>query len=85
MVRLATFGLALILTAGSSVPAGAQIRGEIIGAGATLMPIAVPDLKRMSETANATAAAEFVRVLRHDLELLGLFRVIDLVVYIDDL
>ena len=62
----------------------AQIRGEIVGAGATLLPVAVPDLKRLGNTAGAAAAKTFVKALRRDLELSGIFRVIDPVAYIDD-
>jgi TolB protein len=62
----------------------AQIRGEIRGAGARLLPVAVPDLKRLGNTAGDAAAKTFVKVLRRDLELSGIFRVIDPAAYIDD-
>lgn len=64
--------------------AQAQIRGEIVGAGATLLPVAIPDLKRVGGTADAAAAKTFVKALRRDLELSGIFRVIDPAAYIDD-
>jgi TolB protein len=66
------------------VRAHAQVRGEIVGPGATRMPIAVPDLRSMGGYERSAEAAEFIRVLRSDLELSGLFRVIDPAAYIQD-
>jgi TolB protein len=64
--------------------ADAQVRGEIVGPGATRLPIAVPDLKFLGGVERPEAAQAFVRVVRQDLELTGLFRVIDPLAYIDD-
>jgi TolB protein len=67
-----------------STSAAAQIRGEIIGPGATRMPIAVPDLRFLGGREREEEAREFIRVLRADLELSGLFRVIDPAAYLVD-
>lgn len=64
--------------------AGAQVRGEILGPGATRLPIAVPELKPLGGFTRAAEAREFTRVLRRDLEMSGLFRVIDPQAYIED-
>jgi TolB protein len=81
---MTALALISILAPGALETAQAQIRGEIVGAGATLLPVAVPDLKRTGNTANDAAAKEFIRVLRRDLELSGIYRVIDPAAYIDD-
>jgi len=70
-----------LLAAGSAV---AQVRGEIVGPGATRMPLAVPALKWLGGRQVPDLAARFVAVLRADLELSGLFRVIDPTAYIED-
>ena len=73
-------GLSVVLVA---VPAVAQVRGEILGPGATRLPVAVPDVKVMP--GSPTAAAEtYVRTLRGDLEHSGIFRVINPTAYIYD-
>jgi len=64
--------------------ADAQVRGEIVGPGATRMPIAVPELRWEGGTQQPAAAHEFVRVLRMDLEKSGIFRVVDPATYIVD-
>jgi len=61
--------------------AEAQVRGEILGPGATRMPAAIPELLRTSPDDSA-AARTFIRVLRGDLELSGMFRVIDPTAYV---
>jgi TolB protein len=82
-VRWKSLFVAAILVA-SSLPAHAQVRGEIVGPGATRLPIAVPDLKFLGGVARQDAAQAFVRIVRADLELTGLFRVVDPLAYIDD-
>lgn len=56
--------------------AAAQIRGEIVGAGASRMPVAVPPLARRGSS-DSPVAAELLATLRKDLELSGLFQLID--------
>ncbi len=70
----------------ATLPAGAraQVRGEIVGPGATRMPIAVPELKALGGFDRAAEARRFIGILRRDLELSGLFRVIDPSAYIED-
>ena len=68
----------------AAAPASAQIRGEVVGAGATRMPLAVPDLTFAGGTERAEAAAGFVEVLRADLARSGLFRLVDPGAYIGD-
>jgi len=85
--RCGVGGLSVAVIAALSLApalARAQVRGEIVGPGATRMPIAVPALKSMGGYERSAEAAEFVRVLRNDLELSGLFRVIDPAAYIQD-
>jgi TolB protein len=64
-------------------PASAQVRGEILGPGATRLPVAVVDL-RIMPGAPAGIAEEFTRTLRGDLEHSGLFRVVNPAAYIGD-
>ena len=64
-----------------SPAANAQVRGEILGPGATRMPVAIPELQLTSPDDDA-AARTFIRVLRGDLELSGMFRVIDPTAYV---
>jgi TolB protein len=82
VVALAAAALAAV--SWCAPPAGAQVRGEIVGPGATRMPIAVPELKALGGYDRSAEAREFVRVLRADLELSGLFRVVDPAAYIED-
>jgi TolB protein len=83
IAAVAIAGAALLCTL-SVQSVQAQIRGEIIGAGARLIPIAVPALKRTGDMTSDRAARRFIEVLRGDLELSGIFRVIDPAAYIDD-
>jgi len=64
--------------------ARAQVRGEIVGPGATRMPLAVPELRWLGGRQMPEVAGRFVAVLRADLELSGLFRVINPDAYIED-
>jgi len=75
--------VALVLFA-APLAAQAQVRGEIVGPGATRLPIAVPELKFLGGVSRQDAAQAFVRIVRADLELTGLFRVVDPLAYIDD-
>ncbi len=76
----------LVVAACGWCPAGgwAAVRGEIVGPGATRMPLAVPELKWIGGNPAPELAGRFVAVLRADLELSGLFRVIDPAAYIAD-
>ncbi len=56
---------------------------QIVGPGLSRMPLAVPTLKRLGGT-ESEAAADYVSLLSRDLEMSGLFRVIDSAAYIDD-
>jgi TolB protein len=69
--------LVLLLAA---LPAQAQIRGEIVGAAASRMPVAVPELQSLGGTDSA-AVRSFVAALRRDLELSGMFQVLDAGLY----
>jgi TolB protein len=58
--------------------AGAQVRGTIFGPGARSYPIAVSPLKDLSDgRAGGKLATDFADVLGRNLELSGLFRVVD--------
>jgi len=72
------WGLAALLIA---MPAAAQVRGEILGPGATRLPVAIPDAKLIS--GSPEAADTYVKTLRGDLEHSGIFRVINPMAYID--
>ncbi len=81
------FSVSLIALAVSVVlprTAGAQVRGEILGPGASKVPVALPRLKWLGGTRVDRAADEFIRVLSGDLELSGLFHVINPSAYIED-
>ena len=73
--------VSLLVSAGA---ARAQVRGEIVGPGATRWPIAVPELKNLGGFDRSAESREFTRVLRRDLEMSGMFRVIDPAAYIED-
>jgi TolB protein len=83
-MRVALSAAALVVMVAAATPAHAQVRGEIVGPGATRMPIAVPELKPLGGFDRSTEAREFTRVLRRDLEMSGLFRVVDPQAYIED-
>ncbi len=83
MMKTFVAAIVLSLTIGAA-SAAAQVRGEIIGPGATRMPLAVPALKWLGGREAPDLAGKFVAVLRADLELSGLFRVIDPAAYIED-
>jgi TolB protein len=71
--------LSVVLIAGG---AGAQVRGTIVGPGATSFPIAVSPLK--STSGAERDAGTFADIVARDLDLSGLFRVIDRGAYIEN-
>lgn len=77
-------GICSIAVVACAATASAQIRGEVVGPGATRMPIAIPELKRLGGEDRSDAAGDFVRILRADLARSGLFRIIDPNAYIYD-
>ncbi|MGD9763381.1 MAG: Tol-Pal system beta propeller repeat protein TolB [Candidatus Binatia bacterium] len=68
---------ALCVSASTAV---AQVRSTIVGPGATRYPIALPALKQITPG----SGDQFVAVLKRDLELSGLFRVLPRDAYIED-
>ena len=60
----------------------AQVRGTIVGPGSTSYPIAVSPLKEAPSTAGA--GGDFADIVGKDLELSGIFRVLDRAAYIED-
>ena len=74
----ATVATALAVVGSASV-AGAQVRGTIIGPGATSYPIAVSPLK-----GNARDGDRFADIVAKDLDLSGFFKVIDRSAYIEN-
>ena len=75
----AAVGIVLGLGAGA---ARAQVRGTIVGPGATSFPIAVSPLKAGDGTDREGTA--FADIVAKDLDLSGLFKVIDRNAYIED-
>jgi TolB protein len=76
---LTVMALGLTCEAGQ---AGAQVKGTIVGPGATSYPIAVSPLK--AEAGADRAGTAFADIVAKDLDLSGLFRVIDRGAYIED-
>jgi TolB protein len=64
-----------------AVAVQAQVRGTIVGPGASSYPIAVSPLKSGS---NVRAGERFADIVGKDLDLSGLFRVIDRAAYLED-
>jgi TolB protein len=60
----------------------AQVKGTIVGPGATTQPVAVSPLRTTGTSARA--GEQFADIVGHDLELSGLFRVIDRSAYLED-
>ena len=56
----------------------------ISGPGSTAAPIAVSEFKNLGGDDQGTASHDFVRILRHDLELSGFFSIISPKSYIED-
>ena len=68
-------GIAVALIALLGAPAHAQVRGTIVGPGETAFPIAVEPL---SGSGGDACTSRFVGTLARDLDLSGLFRVLDI-------
>lgn len=65
-------------------PAGAQVKGLIVGPGAERYPIAVSPLKNLGERGDGLRLSEGVAdVIARDLELSGWFRILDRSAYIE--
>src|SRR6185369_3188489 len=71
-------GVALAVLVLAATPAHAQVRGTIVGPGATSYPIAVSPLKGGAE------GDQFADVVARDLDLSGFFKVIDRAAYIEN-
>jgi TolB protein len=83
--RVGVVGVALVVglgLLGAGDAARGQVRGTIVGPGATSYPIAVSPL-RTSGTA-ASAGERFADIVTKDLELSGIFRVIDRAAYLEN-
>jgi TolB protein len=87
MIRRFIFTLsALTLTALANVGAvhAQPIHMTISGPGTTAAPIAVSELKNLGGDDQGTASHDFVRILRHDLDLSGFFSIVPPKSYIED-
>jgi TolB protein len=67
-----------------AIPAGAQIKMEIVGPGSRLSAIALPALKDLGGDDSHEISADFVDTLSHDLKLSGYLRVISPDSYIEN-
>lgn len=75
----------VLLSFAGVVAARAQpIHMTISGPGSTAAPIAVSELKNLGGDDQGTVSHDFVRVLRHDLELSGFFSIVPPKSYIED-
>lgn len=76
--------LACLLLAGAA-PSPAQVRGTIVGPASRNYPIALSPLKNVNDTSGRAAgvATQFADILGRDLQMSGLFRVIDRAAYIE--
>jgi TolB protein len=79
---LAAFALAALANAGAVQ--AQPIHMTISGPGTTAAPIAVSELKNLGGDDQGTASHDFVRILRHDLDLSGFFSIIPPKSYIED-
>jgi TolB protein len=79
---LAAFALAALANAGAVQ--AQPIHMTISGPGTTAAPIAVSELKNLGGDDQGTASQDFVRILRHDLDLSGFFSIIPPKSYIED-
>jgi TolB protein len=80
---LRTAIMALCLVASVVPQARAQLRGQIVGPGLARMAMVVPELQRVG-TDTSPAAAEFRQILADDLDMSGLFRIVEPSSYQDD-
>ena len=76
--------LVLLSLAGAGVTQAQPIHMTISGPGSTAAPIAVSELKNLGGDDQGTISNDFVRVLRHDLDLSGFFSIISPKSYIED-
>lgn len=79
-LRVATATVVALATFASALPASGQVRGLITGPGETAFPIAVTRLSG----GDAEAGRLFTSTLTRDLDLSGLFRLLDPASFIDD-
>lgn len=86
--RVALVPLLAVTLLAAALPAApvarAQVRGEIVGPGKTRLPVAVAELKWMGGLVRTAAADAFRQQLAADLELSGLFHIIDPGAHIED-
>jgi TolB protein len=75
---------ALVLLSLAGAARAQPIHMTISGPGATVAPIAVSEFKNLGGDNQGTVSHDFVRVLRHDLELSGFFSIISPKSYIED-
>jgi TolB protein len=76
--------LALAALANAGAVQAQPIHMTISGPGTTAAPIAVSELKNLGGDDQGTASHDFVRILRHDLDLSGFFSIIPPKSYIED-
>lgn len=76
--------LVLLSLVGAGVVRAQPIHMTISGPGSTAAPIAVSEFKNLGGDDQGTASHDFVRVLRHDLDLSGFFSIIPPKSYIED-
>ena len=76
--------LALAALAGAGAVLAQPIHMTISGPGTTAAPIAVSELKNLGGDDQGTASHDFVRILRHDLDLSGYFSIVPPKSYIED-
>lgn len=84
LIRAAALLALVAAVAGVPQPARAQVRGEILGPGRNRLPVAVAELKWMGGLVRTAAADRFREQLAADLEISGLFHVIDAGAHIED-
>lgn len=73
-----------LLIAAAALPARAQIKMEIVGPGSKLAAIALSPLKDLGGDQESGVSAEFVSLVKRNLELSGYFRIIPAQAYIED-
>jgi len=76
------FAIVTLLGVARGLPAGAQVRGTILGPGARAYPIAVSPLKN-DGTGGADIGTRFADVVNRDLTLSGYFKVLDRAAFIE--
>lgn len=76
--------IALLSLAGAGAARAQPIHMTISGPGSTAAPIAVSEFKNLGGDDQGTVSHDFVRVLRHDLELSGFFSIVPPKSYIED-